>query len=216
MLVDTSTPLIRPEGPNGMEWPVYLRDAMRAFPNTSFSDEQQEENLVDFGYFPLHQGTVPVGDVVTPATPKLIDGKWTRQYDVRAYTVEERASMLAEARQECLKRLDAVLYNTYARGFTYEHPTGETHVYSLSSDNQQLLTGIHLLAKEETNPDRIFTLRTQDELMVQYGPAEVVDLTKALMEYVMAVLAKLWELRDDVALADTIEELPTVPDYITL
>lgn len=216
MLVDTSTPLIRPEGPNGMEWPVYLRDAMRAFPNVSFSLEQEEENLVPFGYYPLHQGTVPVGDVVTQITPILIDGKWTRQYESRDYSPEEKAEMLAAARTERLAALDGVLYATYARGFTYEHPTGEVHTYSLSADNQQLLTGLHLLAKEETNPDRLFTLRTQDELVVKYKPAEIVDLTKALMEYVIAVLAKLWELRDDVALAETIDELPVVPEYITL
>lgn len=216
MLVDTSTPLIRPEGPNGMEWPVFLRDAMRAFPNTSFSLEQEEENLVDFGYFPLHPGTVPVGDVVTPATPILIEGKWTRQYDVRAYTPEEKAQLLATARADCMSRLDTVLLMTYARGFVYEHPAGQTHTYSLTADNQQLLTGLHLLAKEETDPERLFTLRTQDELTVQYKSAEVVAMTKAVMEYVVAVLAKLWELRDDVALAETVEELPVVPEYIVI
>lgn len=216
MLVDTSTPLIRPEGPNGMEWPVYLRDAMRAFPNVTFSLEQEEENLVPFGYYPLHPGTVPVADVVWQVTPNLIDGKWTRQYESRPYNEQEIADQLTSARADKLSAIDAVVLATYARGFTYEHTDGVTHVYSLTPENQQLLTAMHLLAKEETDPERAFTLRTIDEVSVQYKAADVVAFTKAVAEYVVQVLTQVWTLRDQAVAATVITDLPDVPPYITL
>jgi hypothetical protein len=185
-------------------------------PERQLSLEQEEENLVPFGYYPLHQGVVPQGDVVWQVTPQLIDGKWTRQYESRAYNDQEIADMLATARTEKLTAIDSLLYATYARGFSYEHPDGATHVYSLTPDNQQLLTALHLLAKEETDPERLFPLRTVEENTVQYNAAEVITFTKALMEYIVQVLAKLWTIRDQAVAATTLAELPDVPEYITV
>lgn len=217
MIVNSATPLVRPAGPDGMQWPVYLADARRAFPNVSFSLEQPEENLVEFGYFPLLPGTPPQGDVVTKLPPELVDGKWVQQYDVRSFTDEEIAQQLTDAKNNAFASLDNLLNNTYGAGYFYDFVSGETtvqHHFSLTADNQQLMTGLHLLAKQETNAERLFTLRTVENLTVKYTPAQVVEMTTALMEHIVAVLEKLWDLMDDIALAEHLSELPVIPDTL--
>lgn len=218
MIVNSSTPLIRPYDKDGnavMQWPVYLIDARREWPNTSFSLEQEEENLVDYGYFPLHPGTQPPGDVVERTTPELVDGKWVQQYTARAFTPEELQQQFADQMTASYGRLDGLLSNTYALGYTYEKGEGVTHHFSLTPDNQQLLTALNLLAqKSETS--RIFKLRTTGNVTVDYTATEVIDMTTALMEYVVQVLNKLWELMDEISVATTVSEIPEIPDVITL
>lgn len=218
MIVNSSTPLIRPydrEGNPVMQWPVYLSDARREWPNTSFSLEQDEKNLVDYGYFPLHPGTPPVGDVVEKAPPALVDGKWVQQYTARDYTPEERQEQFVNAMTTAYGRLDNLLNNTYALGYSYEKSEGVTHHFSLTADNQQLLTALNLLAQQSPE-DRVFKLRTTGNVTVNYTAVEVIAMTTALMEYVVAVLDKLWALMDDISVADTIDEIPDIPDVITL
>lgn len=218
MIVNSSTPLIHPydrEGNPVMQWPVYLSDARREWPNTSFSLEQDEKNLVDYGYFPLLPGEPPVGDVVTPVTPKLIDGKWIQQYEVRSFSPEEIQQQFRDAIAVAYAKLDGLLQNTYALGFTYQKAEGVSHLFSLTSDNQQLMTGLNLLAKQ-SDPTRVFKLRTLGNVTVDYTAEEVLTMTTALMEYVVKVLEKLWELMDNISIATQISEIPEIPDVISM
>ncbi|WBF04765.1 hypothetical protein [Erwinia phage vB_Ea277G] len=217
MIVNSSTPLIRPYDRDGnlvMQWPVYLIDVRREWPNVSFSTEQNEENLYDFGYWPLLPGTRPTGDVVTETTPILVDGKWVQQYEVRAYNPDEIQQQFQDAMAVAYARLDGLLENTYGLGFSYTKSEGVVHQFSLTSDNQQLMTGLHLLAKQ-SDGTRVFKLRTLSNITVDYTAEEVIALTTALMEYVVKVLEKLWELMDDISVATQVSEIPEIPDVIT-
>lgn len=210
MIVTQSTPLIRPYGPKGMEWPVYLADARRAFPNVSFSLEQDESQLEPFGYFPLHLGVSPVGDVVTQIEPKLIDGKWTRQYEARDYTEEELATRLRQAKDTALAELDRQLQAGYDEGFLYELDADTLHHFSLTRDNQQLMTGLHILAVQEGNADRVFRLRTIDNTTVTYTGAQLVAMTTAMMEHVYSELSTLWTTMDAITAATDMAALEAV------
>ena len=217
MIVNSSTPLIRPYDRDGnlvMQWPVYLIDARREWPNVSFSLEQNEENLYDFGYWPLLPGDRPSGDVVTEIAPVLVDGKWVQQYEVRQYDETEIQQQFQEAMATAYAKLDGLLTSTYGLGFNYEKAEGVTHSFSLTSDNQQLMTGLHLLAKQ-SDAARVFKLRTLGNVTVDYTAEEVVALTTALMEYVVKVLEKLWELMDEISVATKVSEIPEIPDVIT-
>lgn len=218
MIINSSTPLIRPydrEGNLVMQWPVYLIDARREWPNVSFSLEQNEENMYEFGYWPLHPGTPPTGDVVTPVTPVLeSENNWVQQYEVRSFSPEELQAQFQDALAVAFAKLDVLLSNTYALGFTYEKDASNTHLFSLTSDNQQLMTGLNLLAakSEET---RVFKLRTTSNVTVEYTAPEVVTMTTALMEYVVKVLEQLWALMDEISVATSVAEIPEIPDVIT-
>lgn len=218
MIVNSSTPLIRPYDRDGnavMQWPVYLSDARREWPNTSFSLEQDEKNLVDYGYFPLHPGTPPEADVVTSLQPTLVDGKWTQQYEGREFTPDELQQQFATAMSNAYGRLDNLLNATYALGYTYEKEEGVLHHFSLTADNQQLLTALNLLA-QQSPADRVFKLRTTSNVTVNYTAAEVITMTTALMEYVVAVLNKLWALMDEISVSTKVDEIPVIPDVITV
>lgn len=210
MIVTQSTPLIRPFGPMGKEWPVYLADARRAFPNVSFSLEQDESQLEPFGYFPLHLGVSPAGDVVTQIEPKLIDGKWTRQYEARDYTEEELATRLRQAKDTALAELDRQLQAGYDEGFLYELDADTLHHFSLTRDNQQLMTGLHILAAQEGNADREFRLRTIDNTTVTYTGAQLAAMTTAMMEHVYSELSTLWTTMDAITAAKDMAELEVV------
>lgn len=210
MIVTQSTPLIRPYGPKGMEWPVYLADARRAFPNVSFSLEQDESQMEPFGYFPLHLGVSPAGDVVTQIEPKLIDGKWTRQYETRDYTEEEQATRLRQAKDTALAELDRQLQAGYDEGFLYELDADTLHHFSLTRDNQQLMTGLHILAVQEGNDERVFRLRTIDNTTVTYTGAQLVAMTTAMMEHVYSELSTLWTTMDAITAATDMAALEAV------
>lgn len=217
MQVTGSTPLIVVDHPDydGPQWPTNLYEINKYFPNVSFGIPQDEENLVPFNVFPIDPGTPPVGDVVTKVTPVLVDGRWVQQYEVRSFNEQELADNLEAGRQNALYQLDSVLGNTYERGFSNAH--GEsTDIFSMSSDNRQLITGMYLLADTETDADRKFKLRTVSNQTVEYSVDEMKALGKAVMEYVTAVLEKLWDYMDQITSATKIEDLPEVPDYIDL
>lgn len=217
MLVTDSTPLIIVNHPDYPEpqWPVTIYDLQRYFPNVMFGTQQEEEALAPFGIFPIDPGTRPVADVVTPITPILIEGKWVQQYESRPFNEDELASNLESARGNALYMLDSVLSNTYNRGFTYTH-NGNVEKYSMTSDMRQLLTGMYLLASEETDSTRKFKLRTLDNTTVEYTVDEMKAVGKAVMEYVAAVLEELWAIMDQITSATKIEDIPTVPEYIEL
>lgn len=213
MIVTQSTPLVRPFGPRGMEYPVYLADARRAFPNVSFSTEQDESQLVDFGYFPLHLGTPPAGDVVTQTEPKLIDGKWTRQYVSRSYTEEELSVKLSQAKDAALAALDAKLQAGYDEGFLYQFDeAGTLHHFSMTPANQQLLTGMHILAAMPENAEKTYRLRTIENTTVEYTAAQVVAMTKSMMEHAYGELSSLWQVMDAISASKTLPELQVVLD----
>jgi hypothetical protein len=217
MQVTGSTPLIIVDlsEDQPLIWPTNLYEINKYFPNVSFGIPQDEENLVPFNIFPIDPGTPPTGDVVTKITPVLTEGRWVQQYEVRDFNEQELADNLEAARNSALWQLDSVLGNTYDRGFNSPHGEG-TDVFSMSSDNRQLITGLYLLASVEQDAERKFKLRTVANVTVEYSVDEMKALGKAVMEYVTAVLEKLWAYMDQITSATKIEDLPQVPDYIDL
>lgn len=217
MLVTGLTPLVVVNHPDydGPQWPTNLYEINKYFPNVSFGIPQEEENLVDFNIFPIHPGTPPIDDVVTKVTPALIDGKWVQQYEHRPFDENELADNLEAARSSALYQLDFVLSNTYDRGFEHEVDS-QPHVFSLTSDNRQLITGLYILANDETDLTRKFKLRTMANAAVIFTVDELKTFAKAVIEYVTAVLEKLWDIMEQITEAVKIEDLPEIPEHIDL
>lgn len=220
MMCDGTTPLILAghgvEGFPDPIWPVNFFDLNRYFPYTGFQNQQPEENLAPMGIFPIHPGEKPEADVVEPAEPILVEGiGYVQQYTGRPYTEEEAVIALANAKQSLMWRLDSCLQATYDRGWEFTHGE-EVNTFSLTSDNRQLVGAIYQLAKEETNAERIFRMRTFDSQIIECSIDEIKVLGKGMAEYVVAVLDKLWDLTDHVNKATKISDLPVIPDFIEI
>lgn len=218
MMCDGSTPLILAghglEGVADPVWPVSFYELNRYFPNTSFQDRQPEEVLAPMGIYPIHPSEKPVGDVVEKTEPLLVEGTgYVQQWSTRDYTPEEAAAALANEQQNLMWRLDSVLQSTYDRGYVHKHNDGDEK-FSLTADNRQLITGLYLLAQDETDATRKFRLRTFDNTTVQYSVEDMKVLGKGVMEYTVAVLNQLWDYMDEINSATKLSDLPTIPDFI--
>lgn len=214
--VEPVNPTTDPQNPVAIgSYPVFLYDARREYPNIMFSDEySNDEALVPQGYVPVYPTDQPAGDVVDYGTPeKRDDGKYYDTWTVREYTEEELAANLALAKQSALEMLDQARYQAYNKG--YEDKVGDvTNLYSLTAENQQLLTALRILADNETNADREFTLRTVDNRSVKAKKDEVQRVTTAVLEHCLAILEQLWELADEVVAATKIADIPTIPESV--
>lgn len=214
--VEPVEPTTDPQNPVAIgSYPVYLWNARQEYPNIMFSDEySNDEALIPQGYVPVYPTDQPAGDVVDYGTPeKREDGKYYDTWTVREFTEEELAANLEAAKQIALSQLDSARYNAYAKG--YEDKVGDTtNLYSLTAENQQLLTALRILADAETNADREFTLRTVDNRSVKAKKDEVQRVTTAVLEHCLAILEQLWELADEVVAATKIADIPTIPESV--
>ena len=79
------------------QYPVKVNEVKRRFPNTSFLLPLEGKNLEgDFGVVTVYAATPPTLDntiqKLVELTPALVDGRWTQQWSVVAFTEEEQAS----------------------------------------------------------------------------------------------------------------------------
>ena len=90
------------------QYPVKVNDVKRRFPNTSFILPLEGKDLEDdFGVVTVYESTPPAYDNTTKKlvqlTPALVDGRWTQQWSVVAFTEEEQAKndeiLAADARR---------------------------------------------------------------------------------------------------------------------
>lgn len=90
------------------QYPVKVNDVKRRFPNTSFILPLEGKDLEDdFGVVTVYESTPPTYDNTTrklvQLTPALVDGRWTQQWSVVAFTEEEQAKndeiLAADARR---------------------------------------------------------------------------------------------------------------------
>jgi hypothetical protein len=79
-------------------YPYTLARLKSENPQVSFPQTFSPELLAEYGVYSVQETAMPEGDVVTEASPILIDGVWTQQWNVRSYTSEEIAANLQNFR----------------------------------------------------------------------------------------------------------------------
>jgi len=103
-MIDHAAPLIRVLGDGSTEWPYSLARFYQDFPHVSKVPSPAAAWLAGFGVQQVQLVAAPAGDIVTELEPQQVGEAWVQQWTARAYTQEERDSLLAERKAE--KRLE--------------------------------------------------------------------------------------------------------------
>lgn len=213
MLVDSRTRLIRV---SDKKYPVYLYDLRNDNPNSVFSDEMADTVVAAFGYEVVHLVDKPAGDVITEVDPLLVNGIWKQQWQVRAYTEEEKQAILISHRDVLLNQATRQFETELAVGIPYEFTIDGAkvtyHVQAMSKDRMNL-HGLKALAEKAIagGAPRQHKLRVYENLPVMLQSQEVLDVYYATMEAYEKAFDSFWEYKDMLDAAHTKEDLIDVP-----
>ena len=206
--VNHSTPLILSET---NEYPVYLSGLGARF-NTSFGSSVDAEDLIEFGLEIVHRVATPVADVVTEGAPELKNGEWYQTWVTRAYTDEEKAGQLQVAKNGRLAELEAFRTAQFEKGFPVTFGDDVFHIQIRTADRGNI-SDLRTLAKEALEGDTPFEVpfRVYENQTVTLDAQGIMDLANATFTQVTAGYKVIWDLKDTVAAATTVAELPAVP-----
>lgn len=213
-IVTQTTRLIEP---STGDYPVYLSQ-MGSRLVGSFPPTVDSELLAEFGYYPVNDVDVPVGDVVTEGAPvQGEDGQWYRNWIVREYTPEEKAAMLIQAKDTAFYQIEQKRIQSFRHGFPYLF-TSVDQIYHVQLREFDLISLIarRTIALEKKAADQPFpvTVRVQEDVSVQLDRDEIIQLAETAMYQVETTLAKVWAIVDGIKNATTIEEIPAIPDEL--
>lgn len=199
-------------------YPVFLQELNTKIPNACFPDEIDSEGLESFDYVPVALVERPVGDVVTELPPVLVEGVWTQAWDVRNYTPEEAAPILAASKESLLYEIEALRLAQFRIGFP--HLFGENgdlyHVQVRDTDRVNILS-YRTLAKEaiaEGNQAFEVEYRVYENVSVHLNAEEVIEMANTSATQVLAGYKVIWELKLATTNATTLAELPALPESI--
>lgn len=213
MLVDNRTRLIRV---SDKKYPVYLYDLRNDYPNSVFSDEMSESVVAQFGYEVVQMVDKPAGDVVTEVDPLLVEGVWKQQWQARAYTEEEKQSLLVSHRDVLLNQANRQFETELSVGIPYEFTINGAptvyHVQAMSKDRMNL-HGLKALAEKAIadGKPREHKLRVYENVPVMLQSQEVLDVYYATMEAYEIAFNSFWEYKDMLDTAHSKEDLIEVP-----
>lgn len=212
--VTSSTLLIDVES---KEYPLTLDQIRRRVTDVSFGANPPLEDLEGLGYAEVVLvGSMPEGDVVSEAAPKLVKGVWQRTWVTRAFNDEELAMRLSERKVQLSQAVMQLRDQDLQQGFAYTVEGAEPfHVQLRVEDRINLLAlnlqGQQLVAKAS---DALVAFRGFENVTVHMTGAQLVEMTNAAQLAVSSIYELSWELKDDIDQATTIAELPELPDTL--
>lgn len=198
-----------------MTWPLTMMQIRRRETYTIFAPTPELVDVEDRGYAVIHPTEVPTEGHVTEVTPQLVDGKWYRTYTTRPFTPEELQVMLDNERNVRLMLLGERLVSALARGKEVQ-VEGNTYRISMSDTNAndlgtQLRRAMQAIDRGQTTT---FKLRTVENQTLTLSAEETVDLIDEVMAERQRLMEVSWDLEDLLAAAETMEELPTIPEVL--
>lgn len=213
--INGSTQLIKIE--TG-EYPVYLSKVRRDNPNVSLPIEPSEELMLNLGYAVVVQVTRPEGDVVIEGTPQLVEGVYTQQWDVRSFTEEELTQQLDQKKQQLNRSVMQMRDKELEEGF--EHITDGGAVFGVQTRLEDRLNMLYLnmsaermVAAGDTTPQEF---RSTENITHLLTPAEMVAMTTEALGFYKRILDASWVLKDLIDAAQSISELPTLPEKLAV
>lgn len=210
MKVTANTRLICAET---QEYPVFLGQ-MGARMVGSFGPEVDSSVLEHFGYFVVNDTPVPQGDVVSEVTPVLVDGNWERRYKVREFDSAEDAAQLDSAKAQRQADIEQFRVAAFEKGFPllFNSDADLYHVQVRTKDLTNI-TALRVLARESVQDQTPFAIkfRVYENVNIPMDAAEVVRMSNYANMHVQEGLQVIWDLKDAVDAATSIEELPEIP-----
>lgn len=185
----------------------------RANPNVSFPKSPSPEDLSPFGIVVVQPTPQPDGDVVTEGWPeKHENGEWYQTWEVRAFTEEELAEQLEDAKEKKRWEINAERDAAFDTGLPYDI-AGVPDVVQTRLEDKVNLLGLRVEAREleaEGVTDAVMPFRGLNNIERLLTPTEMVAMTNAALAYIQGVYKKSWDLKDAVSDAATIAELEAI------
>lgn len=211
MIVYAYTPLIRS---SDGRYPVYLSDFRDDNPNVSIGSWIYSENLVEFGYFPVVPTEAPEGDVVTEGPPHFNDQtqEWEQTWQVRDFTPEEIASLLASAKTNVKNQAQSVLNNDLNLGIPYPYDEEQYQVRVKSFDLATLLTIKNVVEEDGEQSSASYPFQFLDGYKADFTHDEMITLINSVSRSHYELMKTYWEFIDQVDKSSTIATIPSVPN----
>lgn len=196
------------------EYPLGLTQIRQRHLNISFGTSADEVFFKALGYGVVVPSEKPTGDVVVEATPLLEDGKYVQQWTARAFNQEELNTQLAARRANIEADVDALLVRTLEKGAAFDFgELGTLHVQMRTEDRINI-TGLKQAAEYAISKgmaDNVFRIRTYENVVVEVMAEDLLNMAWAYLDAFSAFMEKVWKIKDDAKVAESLEELPVVP-----
>lgn len=203
MKIENWTPMIRTAD---MAYPVYLSDFLAANPNISIGSFVYEENMAEFGYYPVHDVEVPTGDVVTEGAPiQDENGTWFKTWNVREFTPEEIAQNLAFDKQAAVAQAKYVLHNDLLNGLQVGND-----LFAVGGADMLFLHGTRVAALN-ADPSETFFIVKSDSSVMQLPAEDAVNKATEIITAHSAIYQRMLAYLDTVSKAQTKSEVPPFP-----
>jgi hypothetical protein len=195
------------------EYPLYLSDLSTRVTGTIFPSVIDSDDLFDFGYEVVLDVSVPQADIVVEGKPELRDGNWYRTYDARSYSEAEVMANLATAKAGLLAQIESFRIAQFDKGFPYDF-SGNTYHVQIRTTDRQNISSIRVIAKEaiEAGKELPVAFRVYENVTVNLTAEEFVTLADTTFLRVTEGYQVAWVLKDQIAQATTLAELPTIPE----
>lgn len=199
------------------EYPLGLTQIRQCHLNISFGTSADEVFFKALGYGVVVPSEKPTGDVVVEATPLLEDGKYVQQWTARAFSQEELNIQLAARRANIEADVDALLVRTLEKGAAFDFgELGTLHVQMRTEDRINII-GLKQAAEYAISKgmaDKVFRIRTYENVVVEVMAEDLLNMAWAYLDAFSAFMEKVWKIKDDAKVAESLEELPVVPDSL--
>lgn len=171
------------------------------------------EQMNNLGYHVVQVTPRPSGDVVTQGPIVLEDGVYKQSWEVREYTPEERSQQLETIKQSKISEINSYQQAVMERGIEYNFPNGVGYVQVRDGDRANLASlRIEADAAIRDNDEEFVRyFRDYDNNIHQLTAAQIVDMTNQVSIGFQTFLGSVWELKDLIKLAESVEDIPEIP-----
>lgn len=209
--IDYSTRMIKPAAdPVDHRYPVYWQDMRMDNPTWSFSPTPEIELVNMLGYFAVELVEKPAGDVVTEGMPILRDGEWIQNWIVRAFTPEELAYNLNEAKQQLLRDALTALTNAGKQGILIEFDDDVVGYVPMTPRHVADFALMGALATKNGDSMDTYVVPLNDAPAQRLRKFPYLDVVGRIQNAYRTYLQLVADYYDAVASATTLAELPTV------
>lgn len=207
MITDT-TRLIRL---SDQSYPFFLNTVRSENPNVSFAKNPSEQIVERLGYAPVKETIRPLGDVVSEGVPELIDGVWTQTWVVRQFNTEELNAQLEEAKRRLSSEVDRLREEAFALGLRYTFSDQSVGHIQLRPQDQINLHSLRLKT-QGLDPEILVPFRTYENETKMVRIGELDNIVNTSLQRGETIYVVSWGLKDQIAAATDISELPILPN----
>lgn len=201
-----------------LSYPHTLLTVRQQKPNVSIPSFPTEEQMLSLGYALVISQDKPTGNVVEEGQPVIVDGQWLQTWTVRDFTAEEIAANLEMRKQELIQLVESKRDSELTTPYPITLGEGVTQHLKMQFDDKFVLTHLLLKAKQylADGITELLPLRTLENQTWQLAPEQIVAILNGLLKHGEDIYRVSWQYKDQIRAANSIDELPVVPDVLVL